>query len=109
MLNWLTRRRSEDPGRARPDAAKGQRAAMPGKSAPLYKYLNERYADAVILTFAEVEDLLGCALPALARASETWWTGPDPDGTQFAASWILADRTARPNLQALTVASNRIP
>jgi DNA-directed RNA polymerase specialized sigma24 family protein len=31
--------------------------------APLHKYLDDRSADAVVLTFAEIEDLAGFALP----------------------------------------------
>jgi hypothetical protein len=83
---------------------------MSGKSAPLHKYLAARYADAVVLTFAEIEDLAGFPLPELARLSSEWWTTPDPNVTRshFADSWILAKRTARPNLQALTVAFNRV-
>ena len=77
-----------------------------GKSAPLHKYLDERYADAVVLTFAEIEDLAGFALPDLARLSTDWWTAPGPGTTRsrFADSWIQANRSARPNLGAQTVA-----
>jgi hypothetical protein len=57
----------------------------------------------------EIEDLIGFPLPELARASTDWWTRPDPGAThlRFADSWILAKRTARPNLRALTVAFER--
>jgi hypothetical protein len=47
-----------------------------GKSAPLHKYLDGRYADAVVLTFAEIEDLAGFALPDLARLNNDWWAAP---------------------------------
>jgi hypothetical protein len=82
---------------------------MSHTSAPLYKYLDERYADAVVLTFAEIEDLVGVELPELARLSSDWWTTPDlaPNRSRFADSWILANRTAWPNLRALTVAFDR--
>jgi len=77
-----------------------------GRSAPLHKYLEDRFADAVVLTFAEIEDLAGFALPDLARLSSDWWTAPDPDfsHSRFADSWLQANRTARPNLGARTVA-----
>jgi hypothetical protein len=75
----------------------------------LYKYLDERYADTVVLTFAQVEDVLGFALPALARQQTTWWTEtPDAAMPNYSDSWILADRTALPNLLAKTVAFDRV-
>jgi len=48
-------------------------------------------------------------LPELARLSSDWWTTPDAaaNRSRFADSWILANRTARPNLRALTVAFDR--
>jgi hypothetical protein len=114
MLEWMTRRRR--PARhqdVEADAANAEPSLQSGRSAPLHKYLDalhkyldDRYADAVVLTFAEIEDLAGFALPDLARLSNDWWTAPDPDTTSscFADSWIQANRTARPNLGARTVA-----
>ena len=32
---------------------------MPGKYKSLYQYLENRYANRVVLTFAQIEDLLG--------------------------------------------------
>lgn len=112
MLGWMTRRRST--ARNQPesdeDAAKRQRSVMSGKYLSLYKYLDGRYANAVVLTFAQIEDLLGFSLPDLARRSEDWWTIPDPNTARprFSDSWILANRTARPNLMALTVVFDRV-
>jgi hypothetical protein len=82
---------------------------MSGKYQSLYKYLVGRYADNVVLTFAQIEDLLGFALPDLARRHAEWWTAPDPngDGPTYSDSWILAGRTAKPNLLARTVAFER--
>jgi hypothetical protein len=79
------------------------------KSASLHKYLDDRFAVALVLTFGEIEDLVGCPLPESARRHAEWWTTPDRDGTgsPFADSWTLANRTARPNLQARTVAFDR--
>ena len=107
MLTWMKKRPSVAASEPEPaaDAAEGRRSAMSGKYLSLYKYLNGRYANVVVLTFAEIEDLLGFSLPDLARLSEEWWTVPDPNTTppRFSDSWILAERTARPNLLALTV------
>ena len=50
---------------------------VPAEYLPLHKYLDGRYADTVVLTFAEVEDLLGIALPEAARADQTWWANAD--------------------------------
>jgi hypothetical protein len=82
---------------------------VPGRYAAFYTYLENRFANTVVLTFAEIEDILGFTLPDLARLREDWWTNPDADTAwpQFSDSWILANRTARPNLQALTVVFER--
>jgi hypothetical protein len=107
MLDWMKRRRPARHQALEADAANAEGSLMSRKSAPLYKYLDERYADAVVLTFAEIEDLVGFELPELARLSNDWWTTPDATAPRFADSWILANRTARPNLRALTVAFDR--
>ena len=109
MLEWMKRRqpaRHDKIFDAGPVPADTFRVSG---SAPLHKYLNDRFADAVVLTFAEIEDLMGATLPDRARQSAEWWTAPDPTvgGCGLADSWILANRTARPNLQALTVAFDR--
>ena len=77
--------------------------------AALQVYLKNRYANTVILTFAEIEDILGFALPDSARVSREWWTSADLDApeTGYAQSWIQAQRTATPNLQAHTVVFER--
>jgi len=105
MLEWMRQRPTRHQG-LEADAADTEESLGSGRSAPLHKYLDDRYADAVVLTFSEIEDLAGFALPDLARLSSDWWTAPDPDTTRsrFADSWIEANRTARPNLQARTVA-----
>jgi hypothetical protein len=109
MLEFMKRRRRSRPTGLEADPANGEGSVTSRKSAPLHKYLDERYADAVVLTFAEIEDLLGFELPELARLSSDWWTAPDAaaNHSRFADSWILANRTARPNLRALTVAFDR--
>lgn len=76
----------------------------------LHTYLNARYADTVVLTFSEIEDLLGFALPDAARARAQWWTDDTADGGQSPQShaWAHASRTAKPNLFARTVAFERV-
>jgi hypothetical protein len=84
-------------------------ATVPGMYAPLHAYLANRYADSVVLTFAQIEDLLGRALPDTARARYEWWTstGSGADRSSCSDAWILAGRTARPNLLARTVVFER--
>ena len=75
-----------------------------------HTYLEARYADLVVLTFGQIEDLLGFALPASARTDPAWWTSArhdDEDPSIFDA-WTLAHRTARPNLMARNVAFERV-
>ena len=109
MLEWMKRRVRARYNQLNPAGAEAEAAGTSGKSMPLHKYLDQRYADAVVLTFAEIEDLVGCTLPDLARLSNDWWTKPEPDAvcSRFADSWIHAKRTARPNLRARTVAFDR--
>ena len=75
----------------------------------LHKYLDGRYADTVVLRFAEIEDLLGFALPEHARLRQDWWADGDADGTPStqSRSWTHASRTAKANLVAQTVVFER--
>jgi hypothetical protein len=108
VLEWRNRR---PPTAGRLPESDPASAASPGSgpSTPLHKYLADRYADTVVLTFAEIEDLIGFALPARARLTAEWWSAPDPDATRsrFTDAWVQAHRTPRPNLQAQTVAFDR--
>lgn len=112
MLDWMKRGASRAQNRPEADteAAKPSGRVMSGTYLSLYKYLKNRYADTVVLTFAEIEDLLGFALPDLARRHQEWWTSGDPNTERpsYSDSWILASRTARPNLLARTVVFERV-
>lgn len=112
MLSWMKRRRSTRQDHTHPDtkAANAPNRCVPASQyVSLFNYLDGRYADRVVLTFGQIEDLLGFSLPDLARRSADWWTNPDANTTRprFADSWLLANRTAQPNLIALTVAFDR--
>jgi hypothetical protein len=110
MLAWMRRRQSmAEISQPEPAVPNRQRSTMAGKYVQLYTYLENRFADTVVLTFAEIEDILGFTLPDPARLREEWWTSPDPNTPkpQFSDSWILANRSARPNMRALTVAFER--
>jgi hypothetical protein len=75
----------------------------------LYQYLEKRFANTVVLTFTQIEDLLGFALPESAQVDQQWWANDDHDGERDgqSRSWTLASRTATANLQARTVAFER--
>jgi hypothetical protein len=87
----------------------GGTAKVPSEYLPLHKYLVNRFADSVVLTFAQLEDLTGCVLPDSARAEPEWWTRTDgnADKSSCADAWIQAGRTAKPNLLARTVTFER--
>jgi len=89
--------------RARPKAP-----AFGGAYAPLYGYLEHRYAATVVLSFLDIEALLGFPLPTAARGNDGWWTAPVPGGDRHADAWAAAHRTANPNLAARTVAFERV-
>jgi hypothetical protein len=93
------------PREANAETAKPPGRAMTGQYLLLYKYLANRYANTVVLTFAQIEDLLGFTLPDKARFHREWWTNPETDaaGPNYSDSWILANRTAMPNLPARIV------
>jgi hypothetical protein len=84
---------------------------MSGTYLLLYHYLEKRYAQTVVLTFGEIEDLLGFTLPDPARHQREWWANTDPrsEPLGYSDSWILASRTATPNLLAGNVAFERLP
>jgi hypothetical protein len=86
-------------------------AATPSVSAryvALYTYLQNRYASNVVLTFEQMESLLGFALPAPAWTERDWWTSPADDTDRHSDAWTVAERTATPNLSARTVAFERL-
>ncbi len=89
--------------------APGRTARVPSQYLPLHKYLVNRFADSVVLTFAQLEDLIGCPLPDSARAQPEWWTSADgsADKSSCADAWVQAGRTAKPNLAARTVTFER--
>jgi hypothetical protein len=75
----------------------------------LYKYLRDRFADRVVLTFGEIEDLIGFSLPDPARHQTEWWEGTGTTGAPPAQvrAWMLASRTAVVNLTSRRVVFDR--
>ena len=76
---------------------------------PLYTYLEHRYASTVVLTFEQIESLLGFALPVAARQEPGWWTSAAANGSSDFEAWTAAKRTALPNLLARHVTFERLP
>lgn len=87
-----------------PPARPRKRAEFPA----LQTYLEGRFADLAVLSFGQIEDLTGTALPEAARTHAGWWTEAEPGAERYATAWHAAGRTALPNLPARNVAFGRI-
>ncbi|HET9830840.1 MAG TPA: hypothetical protein VFP91_04005 [Vicinamibacterales bacterium] len=86
-----------------------KRAPVIGAYHLLHVYLRDRFANRVVLTFAEIEDLLGFHLPEAARLDRSWWqTGAHDVRSPQSDAWILANRTANVSLSAQRVVFDRI-
>ena len=84
-----------------PPAPKRPARKVDGKYLLLNEYLENRFANTVVLTFGQIEDLVGSALPDVARTDKTWWTADPAAGeSRHAQAWTLAGMTAKPNLGA---------
>ena len=112
MFEWMNKRTPRETHEAKADAqaAKPHRSNKAGKYRLLYEYLENRYANNVVLTFGQIEDLLGFTLPDPARTDKEWWTIADTNVAEARCSdaWTLARRTATPNLLAQTVVFERL-
>ena len=89
-----------------PDEA---RPPVPAAYMPLYTYLDRRYAGTVVLTFEQIEALLGFAPPSPGFANAEWWTGPCEANDRHTAAWTAARRSAAPQLSAQIVSFERLP
>jgi hypothetical protein len=80
-----------------------------GEYTLLYEYLRGRFADRIVLTFAEIEDVLGFPLPESAHLQPEWWAGTDPVAPLSAqgGAWTRAKRTATVNLRGKRVTFER--
>ena len=83
------------------------RPHVPAEYVSLYTYLEHRYASCLVLTFDQMEALLGFALPASACTEREWWTGAAVHTHRHSAAWVGAGPTATPNLPARTVTFER--
>jgi hypothetical protein len=110
MMDWLKKLRPAAHPQAAPAPPAPKRPArrVDGKYLLLNEYLENRFANTVVLTFGQIEDLVGSELPEVARTDKTWWTGePAAGGSRHAQAWTLAGMTAKPNLFARNVIFER--
>jgi hypothetical protein len=91
-----------------PDGRSGSGVSLEYR--PLFKYLDTRFADTVVLTFAQIEDLIGLDLPRGAYTEPGWWAvGTAGMASPQSAAWTQAHRSATVNLAARTVTFDRDP
>jgi hypothetical protein len=111
LLRWVWTQSREDTSRPEPATTIfpiDQRAPrVPAEYLSLYAYLAHRYASIVVLTFEQLEALLGFALPAAASTERGWWTDAAVLANRYSNAWVEAGRTATPNLSARTVTFER--
>lgn len=109
-MNWRALRRFLP---ARAYAGPGRVAEVPptcpGEYQALHVYLQARYAGRVVLTFSEIEDLVGFPLPPRARIDATWWSPANARAgeSRHTAAWTLANRVAAANLLSKRVVFER--
>jgi hypothetical protein len=113
LLDWLSIRwRTAAPAVELPvvvAAAPPPKLRVPAEYLSLHTYLERRYASMVVLTFEQMESLMGRALPEAARTRLEWWTVEAMPADRHSNTWTAAHRTATPNLLARTVAFERLP
>ena len=80
-----------------------------GKYAPLYRHLCALEAHRWRATFADVEALLGFALPNSARVHRPWWANEANGGHSHALAWQAAGwRTSAVDLRAESLVFERL-
>ena len=112
LLEWMSawwRRATPVPERRTAEVTMQRpQPRVPAEYLSLYAYLEHRYASTVVLTFEQMEALLGFALPEAARMERDWWTGAALRTAPYSEAWTVARRTATPNLSARTVTFERL-
>ncbi|MER1999519.1 MAG: hypothetical protein ABS882_07070, partial [Lysinibacillus sp.] len=67
------------------------------KYEPLYKFLESKESNRLIMTFKEVEEVLGFTLPESASKYMAWWDGSSQHTQAY--SWTRAGFKANPSLK----------
>jgi hypothetical protein len=107
---WFRGSNREDaPVSLRIPAQDEARPPVPAAYMPLFTYLDRRYAGTVVLTFEQIEALLGFTPPSPGLADAEWWTGPSGANDRHTAAWTAAHRSAAPQLSARIVSFERHP
>ena len=88
---------------------RASRAAARGKYAPLYRHLAALARPDWEVSFAEIETILGFALPASARLHRSWWANRTRSGGHsHALAWKAAGwKTTQVNLATATLVFKR--
>jgi hypothetical protein len=107
VLTWWDRLTRVPESQASVAPRLGPTPNVPVEYLSLHAYLEHRYATTVVLTFEQMESLLGFALPEPARSQPDWWTAAASSRDRHPHTWTAAGRTATPNLLAGTVAFER--
>jgi len=94
FINWLVRRDSSRPGST---SSQPMRRLVPRRSkyGPLREHLAAQTEPVVMLSFAQIEAILGTGLPASARRYAPWWANEDGGTHVQARSWMDANRRTR--------------
>ena len=107
MLDWLRRFTTNPLPPQRPSRAAQQGLGMERPYFALHEYLNARVTDSVVMSFREIEDLVGFPLPLSARRDAHWWEDADLGNASHANAWLLARRSATADLGTQTVEFSR--
>jgi hypothetical protein len=84
-------------------------AKVPAEYRALHRYLNDRYADTVVLSFDQIEALMDARLPEPAHHADWWATAPYGSApSPQSHAWADANRTALPNFPARHVVFERL-
>lgn len=62
---------------------------MSSKYEPLERFLRDRQTEEVPMTFAEIERVIGRALPEKASAHRAWWSN-NPSNNVMTKAWLAA-------------------
>ena len=113
IRGWIGRRGRRDdrtvPPWGSPPPTERRASRVPGEYQSLHSYLEHRHAAVVVLTFDQIEALLGLPLPTLASTERDWWVDAAVPVNRHSEAWLDAGRTAAPNLSARTVTFERRP
>ena len=92
FLNWLEGSYKPRPRRVGKPHGWTAGPDTQSKYNPLREYLKNEDSVAVRMTFGQIEDVLGCALPLSARQYAHWWANDTTGNHSQAQAWLAAGR-----------------